>query len=98
MAEDDEAAQAARDAGVEHKPRPPRLTEFDPTVRALAAVYDMLGQILRAQLAAGGAKPGKFAPYPRPETAYSRPARRPMDWARHKALVSRLLPGKTGPQ
>lgn len=87
LAQDDEAAkQADPDAA----PRPPSLTEHDPVVRAIAALYDRTGELLRATIASAGASPPKMQPYPRPVTAIDR-ARTRARWAKHNALADRVL-------
>lgn len=89
---DDE--EAAEHMDPDAKPRPPRLTDWDPTVRALASIHDLLGELIRVQLAAGtGRKPPPMARYPRPVLASAR-VRERHRWAKHHALVARVLPNR----
>jgi hypothetical protein len=50
-------------------PAVPSLAEFPPVVGALAGIYDLLAALLKVQVARGGGKAPKIAPYPRPVTA-----------------------------
>lgn len=82
LAADPEYASDAR-------PGPPSWTEFGPEVQALASVHDLLAAIYSAVTRA------QVAPYPRPASAAQR-RRRQQQWARHRQLTARLLPGKEG--
>ncbi|MFC6936700.1 hypothetical protein ACFQHO_44835 [Actinomadura yumaensis] len=87
IADDDEvAAQMDLDA----PPRPPSLTEFDPTTRAVADLYDRVGVLIAAVVASTGKKPPRVPPYRRPRLAIDR-LRERTRWTKHKALTARLL-------
>lgn len=52
------------------QPQPPDLVEFSPEVELLAAVYDRLGEVIRAVAAsAGSKKKPRLKPWTRPVTA-----------------------------
>ena len=68
----------------------PSLTEFGPQVRALAALYDQLNQLISVQIARAGKNPPRRDPYPRPVTALER-ARKRRQFANHNHLVARLI-------
>lgn len=87
LADDEEVAeQMDPDA----PPRPPSLTEFDPTTRALADLFDRVGTLTAALLSVHGQKPPRFPPYPRPRLAIDRLVSR-RRWAKHRKLTARLL-------
>jgi hypothetical protein len=71
------------------------LAEWSPEKEALAAIFDRLGTLIQATIAAGGGKPPALAPFPRPETAFQR-AKEDTAQQRHQDLVRRLLPRNTG--
>lgn len=72
-----------------------RLSEFDPMVERLTDLYDRMGDLIAAVVAAAGAKPPKVQRAPRPETAAER-LRKARDQRQrhetHAALVAALLP------
>lgn len=53
----------------------PRLSEWTPERAALAEISDRIQALTAVTLAAAGAKPSKFTPTPRPDTAISRATR-----------------------
>jgi hypothetical protein len=86
---DDEDLADAVDAAAQSTPS---VSEWSPTVAALAVIADRLATLINVQVARGGGKPGQVDPYPRPVTAAQRVrGRRRME--RHQRLVSLLLPG-----
>lgn len=90
LADDEEVAAQLLDSDTPTTPSPP-LTDFDPTVRALADLYDRVGELIDATYAvASGKKPKGRRPYPRPRTAVDR-LRERRRWAKHKSLTDRLL-------
>lgn len=73
---DDELIEAeVREHGMPERPARADipLTKFDPTVEALAAVHDRLGEVVAAIAASAGSKRRpKMPAYPRPKTGYDR--------------------------
>lgn len=69
-------------------PRPP-LSEFGMEAALLADVVDRLGDVIAAQIAAGGNKPPKIQPTPRPVTGVER-ARAAVDRRHHEVLVDEV--------
>lgn len=78
LANDEEAMSALIDAP-ETAARE-RMAEWSPEVQKLAVVIDRLGELIQATVAAGGGKPSKFKPQPRPMTA--------LDAARQKRVMA----------
>ena len=70
VADDDDLA-AQRELGVSGRSTPP-LTEWDPSVELLAAIFDRLGDVANAPFLAAGGKAGRVQPWPRPVTAWHR--------------------------
>jgi len=95
MAEDEEYAELLLDqeAAGQAAPAAPRMTEYGPQVRALAAVYDRLSYLVSVQIARANKTPPRFDPYPRPVTALER-KRRARTQHKHSALVARLVPNR----
>lgn len=93
VAEDEEYAELLLQMEDE-PPSPPRMTEYGPEVRALAAVYDKISYLVAVQIARGGKPPPRMDPYPRPVTALER-KRRGRAQHNHQALVARMLGGRT---
>jgi len=87
VADDDEVAEQM---DLDAPPKPPSLTEFDPTTRAIADLYDRVGTLIAAVIASTGKKPPKIQPYRRPKLAVDR-VRERRRWAKHKQLAARLL-------
>lgn len=78
-------------------PAAPPLRTWSQEASILADVMDQLRRIEATIVGAAGGKPGKSAPYTRPETALQRALQRGVHErksANHKALVGRLLPHK----
>lgn len=93
MADDDELAEQM-DLDNLPPPPPPSLTEFDPTTRAIADLYDRMGTLIQVVMASSGSKKRlKMPPYPRPRLAIERVKHR-RRMAKHRRLVARLLPHK----
>lgn len=71
--DDEVVEQEVREHGMPEYTTGMPLFKFDPTVEALAMVYDKLNEVIRTQYGAAGAKtPPKMIPFPRPTTAYDR--------------------------
>lgn len=56
-----------------------RVSEFGTTNALLAGIFDRLGEVIAATVSAGGGKPPKVDPLPRPVTALDRAAQRLAD-------------------
>lgn len=70
------------------------MSEYSPEFEMLANLYDRLGDLIQATIAAQGGKPPKVKPYPRPSTALDR-VRERRRYDKHRRLVARVLPHKT---
>lgn len=71
----------------------PRVSEWDMNAQLLAAVFDRLGELINVQVQTGGGKKQKIPPFPRPQTAAERVAKKRQK-AKHDALTARVLPHK----
>lgn len=67
----------------------PPLATWSPEVQYLAAVFDRLGELIAATIAAANGKPPKVRPLPRPRTAFDR-ARARRALSRHESLVAEM--------
>lgn len=81
------------------RPNPPktparRMSEFSPAVELLSIIADRIGEQTQVIASAHGAKPGKVRPMPRPVSAMDRVRQRRRE-AKHRALVARVLPGRS---
>lgn len=92
VAEDDEYAELLleQEQAGQGAPAAPRMTEFSPEVRVMAAMFDRLSYLVAVQIARANKTPPRFDPYPRPVTALER-KRRHRAQHNHQALVSRML-------
>lgn len=96
--DEDLAQQIAESDQKTPKREPPPLSAYSPEVEAIADLRDICLQMLRVLVKVNGGKPSPFKPYPRPETAVDkalRTAREQSRFKRHRALVKRLLPGRS---
>lgn len=93
IANDEEAALAML-RGPQSEQTGPSMTEYSSEREAIDRVYDRLGELIQAVIAAAGAKAPSIAPLPRPYTATDR-ARRRKQREDHAALVARMLPHKS---
>lgn len=93
VAGDEEVAEQMLREGHATPPASPPLTDFDPTVRALADLYDRVGTLISVVHATTGKKSPPIPPFQRPRTALQR-LRERRRWTKHRDLVSRLLPGR----
>lgn len=89
------ADQLAASAG-DDKPAKPtrRMADWSPTVEILTSILNRLGELTQAVAALGGAKPRKVQHAPYPVTAIEAARRRRRE-ARHRMLVSRVLPKRS---
>lgn len=69
--------------------RGPRLSEWTPDVARLTDIYDRLGEVVGAVIAAAGGKPPKLPPAARPRTELDRLEARARR-ARHVSLVAEV--------
>ena len=93
QAEDDELAEAL--AGQEQEAaRSPRIRDFGSTNQLLTVISDRLGELIAATVAAGGAKPPRVDPLPRPVTALDRAAQR-LSEASYDYLMEQIESART---
>jgi len=69
------------------------MTHWSPEYERLTDLFDRVGELIRAVAMAGGGKPGRVHPAPRPTTALER-IRRRQARQQHRRLVGTLLPGR----
>jgi hypothetical protein len=93
IADDEDLADAVDEASVRQTPP---LTEWSPTMGALAVIADRLAALVNVQVARGGGRPARVTPYPRPVTAAEK-VRERRRLERHERLVALLLPGRDRP-
>lgn len=75
--------------------RAPPVSEFTPDVEVTAALYDLVGALIKVVAQVNGAKKPPTVPrYPRPVTAFER-ARNRASRAEFDSIVAQMLPHKT---
>jgi len=89
MVTDDELAATLPDVQTDPVER---MSLWTPEREVLAGIYDLLVNILAAQIATGGGKPPEMKPYPRPMTAFHRARDRSIQ-EQHESLAKRLTGG-----
>lgn len=90
VAGDDEYAAAVldREADAGTVSGPP-LSQWTAEAQMLTAIYDRLGEVINAVIAAAGGKPTQPTPAPRPVTAFDR-ARQRIRQEKHRSLVAEV--------
>jgi hypothetical protein len=71
------------------------MAEYSPELEMLTNVFDRLGDLIQATIAAQGGKAPKVRPYPRPKTALDR-VKEQRRLAKHRRIVARVLPQQAG--
>lgn len=99
MSQDEEYAEAVLTQvdDADDAPSSPPLSQWTPEVALLAAVYDRLGELTNATIAAAGGKPSPVKPSPRPVTAFDRVSKT-LRYQKHLTLVQAfpVTPGPPG--
>jgi hypothetical protein len=71
------------------------MAEYSPELEMLTNVFDRLGDLIQATIAAQGGKAPKVKPYPRPKTALDR-VKEQRRLAKHRRIVARVLSPRDG--
>jgi hypothetical protein len=91
LTSDEQWAAAVLDNPPPDGPPTRRMADWTPELEMLTNLYDRVGELIQVTVATAGGKPRKVQPAPRPTTALER-ARRHRREAKHRSLVSRVLP------
>lgn len=96
MTDDEEwAAQVLDGPQPEKKPPAVRMADWSPEMEMLTNLLDAVRELTRVAAMAGGSKPKKTPPAPRPRTALDRLRERRRE-AKHRRVVAAVLPRKAG--
>lgn len=90
VADDDELANSMQSSASGEKQSEQRISTWSPEKEILVGIFDRLGTVVSATIAAAGAKPPDIKPYPRPQTAFQRADSNSVQ-QKHESLVKRLL-------
>lgn len=93
LTSDEQWAAAVLDNPVPQGKPKRRMADWSPELEMLTNLYDRMGEQIAVTVAVAGGKPKKVTPAPRPTTALERERRQRRD-AKHRSVVSRMLPHK----